>query len=505
MNPIPRRLWQVAGTLGTRPRRPDPICLALSMPALFTDGTDGIAGAYAEGDMTRTFIGGGLEAFAFLLLVPALVFLGRALGRGSETGGWAAQTGVLCGLGYVAVTFAVGFPPGASAMYGVQHGLDVDVAFAINNVRIFGYFLSLLLLGGSTLGFAAAALADRVHPSGSAASGWSPAWRCWLAPAAGRGPAGLGHSRVDGVVRRCRHPDAAPPRVGPTPPFRSARRRCRAVWTRGEAMGAFRVTGARRWPLSRWPVPCTAVGHHRLARPIRRSGDRARRGGVRRGRAGRRARPAGSPGRAAHAARQRCLGGRRGTARGRASPASPGTRLDGVRRWSGCSGPPAAGLAGWCWCWRCRWCSPKAGHPAAGRRRLVAASVATFTAGLAAGAGTARGPAGQRGQPARAPRVVAGGRRPAGDRGPRARVRRAGGGGRGTGAALARRRRAASPAGAGVRSRLRAAPAGASDGCDAAGAALDVRARRRCRCRWRWRWRCSSAGSTTSSLRSAAP
>jgi len=164
MNPIPRRLWQVAGTLALAHVVLIPICLALSMPALFTDGTDGIVRSYAEGDMTRTFIGGGMEAFAFLLLVPALVFLGRALGRHSEASAWAAQTGVICGLGYVAVTFAVGFPPGASAMYGVQHGLDVDVAFAINNMRIFGYFLSLLLLGGSTLGFAAAALADRVHP-----------------------------------------------------------------------------------------------------------------------------------------------------------------------------------------------------------------------------------------------------------------------------------------------------------------------------------------------------
>ncbi len=48
-------------------------------------------------------------------------------------------------------------------MYGAQHGLDLDTAFALNNIRIFGYFLSLMLLGGSTIGFAVAALADRVH------------------------------------------------------------------------------------------------------------------------------------------------------------------------------------------------------------------------------------------------------------------------------------------------------------------------------------------------------
>ena len=97
-------------------------------------------------------------------MVPVLVFLGRALGRRCEVAAWAAQTGVLCGLGYVVVTFAVGFPAGGAAMYGAQHGLDLDAAFAINNLRIFGYFLSLLLLGGMALGFSVAALVERVHP-----------------------------------------------------------------------------------------------------------------------------------------------------------------------------------------------------------------------------------------------------------------------------------------------------------------------------------------------------
>ncbi len=104
-----------------------------------------------------------LESVGFLLLVPALVFLARALGRRTEAGRWAAQSGLVCGAAYVAVTFAVGFPAGAVAMYGAQHGLDVDTAFALNNLRIFAYFLSLMLLAGSTLGIAFSALADGVH------------------------------------------------------------------------------------------------------------------------------------------------------------------------------------------------------------------------------------------------------------------------------------------------------------------------------------------------------
>jgi len=163
MTSTPRQLWRAAGALAIAHVVLIPIALALEMPALFTDGVGGISEAYVEGDLTRSFAGGVLESFAFLLLVPVLVFLGRVLGRGGELAGWAAETGVMCGLAYVAVTFAIGFPAGGAAMYGAQHGRDLDTAFAINNMRIFAYFLSLLLLGGSTLGFAVAALAGGVH------------------------------------------------------------------------------------------------------------------------------------------------------------------------------------------------------------------------------------------------------------------------------------------------------------------------------------------------------
>lgn len=163
MHTIPTRLWQVAGALALTHVVLIPVGIALQRGPLFADGVDGITDAYVQGDLTRSFTGGVLEAFGFLLLVPALVFLARALGRRTELGGWAAQTGLMCGLAYVAVTFAVGFPAGAAAMYGAQHGLDVDAAFALNNVRIFSYFLSLLLLAGSTLGIAVSALQDGTH------------------------------------------------------------------------------------------------------------------------------------------------------------------------------------------------------------------------------------------------------------------------------------------------------------------------------------------------------
>ncbi len=164
MNPIPRPLWQIAGALGIAHVILIPVGLAVQQSPLFTDGTAGIREDYVNGDLVRTTTGWMIESFGFLLFIPALVFLARALGRRTEAGRWAAQTGLMCGIAYVAVTFAVGFPAGAAAMYGAQHGLDVEAAFALNNLRIFGYFLSLMLLAGSTLGIAFSARSDGIHP-----------------------------------------------------------------------------------------------------------------------------------------------------------------------------------------------------------------------------------------------------------------------------------------------------------------------------------------------------
>lgn len=135
--------------------------IALLDGPLFADGTAGIQDKYAEGDMARTMAGGMVEVLGFVLLIPALVFLARAIGRRTEVARWATQTALMAAMAYVAVTMAVGFPAGAAALYGAQHGLDVDVAFAINNIRTFGYFLSLALLGAHAVNLAVAAQQDR--------------------------------------------------------------------------------------------------------------------------------------------------------------------------------------------------------------------------------------------------------------------------------------------------------------------------------------------------------
>jgi hypothetical protein len=158
--PAPASWWRFAGACALAHVVLVFAGLALTMPPLFEDGTRGIREAYVDADLGRVMTGGLVEMLGFLLLVPAMVFLAHVLGVSSPAGRLAAGTGLACGLVYVAVTVAVGFPAGAAAAYGAHHGLDLDVALVVNNVRFFGYLLSLVFLGAHALGVAVSALAD---------------------------------------------------------------------------------------------------------------------------------------------------------------------------------------------------------------------------------------------------------------------------------------------------------------------------------------------------------
>ncbi len=165
MTAVPRRLWQIAGALCLAHIVLILVGLALQQGPLFADGTEGIRDRYVEGDLVphlhrrRARVRSG----SWCWCRPSSSSAGSS--AAAPRGAPGPPRPACCAASrFVAVTFAVGFPAGGAAMYGAQHGLDLDTAFALNNVRIFGYFLSLLLLGASTLGFAVAALADRVHP-----------------------------------------------------------------------------------------------------------------------------------------------------------------------------------------------------------------------------------------------------------------------------------------------------------------------------------------------------
>jgi hypothetical protein len=128
------------------------------------------AAAYAGADLTRVLAAGYLEAVSFLLLVPVVTFLARAVGRRTEAGGWAASTAFAAGVGYIASTLAVGLPAGAAAIYGAEHGADLAMVAVVNDVRNFAFFLSMLLLAVHVAAVGVAMLSDRVLPGWL---GWS--------------------------------------------------------------------------------------------------------------------------------------------------------------------------------------------------------------------------------------------------------------------------------------------------------------------------------------------
>jgi hypothetical protein len=113
--------------------------------------------------LTRTYVGGYIEALAFLVLVPALVLVARLVGRRTELGRISATTFLALGSAYVASTLAVGFPPGAAAMYGLQHGADPRSASMMMDLRNFGFFLQVAMSCAMALALGVAALADRTH------------------------------------------------------------------------------------------------------------------------------------------------------------------------------------------------------------------------------------------------------------------------------------------------------------------------------------------------------
>ncbi len=129
------------------------------------DDAAAVAAEYVDGSSTQIFAGGYVEALGFVLLLPVVAFLAQAVGRGSETGRWAARTAFAAGILYVGLSLAPGLAAGAAALYGAQHGAPLAVVSVVNDVRNFTFFLSMLLLAVHAAGVGAAALADRVLPS----------------------------------------------------------------------------------------------------------------------------------------------------------------------------------------------------------------------------------------------------------------------------------------------------------------------------------------------------
>lgn len=161
LDAAPTRHWRIAGWLALVHVVLLFGGLALQNGARISEGRAGIQRAYVEGDMARTMTGGYLELLGFVAMLPVLVFLARVVGQRTDAGRWAAQTALLAGLGYLVLTFAPGMAAGAASMHAAQNGVDVDVAWVMNNLRVLSYVISFLFLGTYAMGVGVAAITDR--------------------------------------------------------------------------------------------------------------------------------------------------------------------------------------------------------------------------------------------------------------------------------------------------------------------------------------------------------
>ena len=121
-----------------------------------------LARKYGGANLTRVFAGGYVEATSFVVLTAAIVVVARLFRRGSEGAQVSADTFLALGVAFVAATLAVGFAPGAAAMYGAQHGADIHTVAVVNDIRNFGYQLQVLIQGGMALALGLAALLGRL-------------------------------------------------------------------------------------------------------------------------------------------------------------------------------------------------------------------------------------------------------------------------------------------------------------------------------------------------------
>ena len=125
-------------------------------------GQEGIEHSFVESGLGRAFTGMYLITLGFLLLLPAMIFLSRALGRRSPLGSWAAQTAAAAGTAYVVVIVGVGFSAGAAALWALHQELDLPSVVSLNNVRNFAYFVATPFMGLYAIAIGVAAISDRL-------------------------------------------------------------------------------------------------------------------------------------------------------------------------------------------------------------------------------------------------------------------------------------------------------------------------------------------------------
>lgn len=155
-----RTLWRIAG--GFVLAHVVVLFAGFSQEVAVTHGTSltDLQDKYGSADMTRVFTGGYVESMSFLVLVPALVLLARLFGRRTEVGRIGAQTFLGIGLVYTAATLAVGFAPGAAAIYAAHHHVPIGTIAMVNDIRNFSFYLGVAMTCAMMLALGVTALAE---------------------------------------------------------------------------------------------------------------------------------------------------------------------------------------------------------------------------------------------------------------------------------------------------------------------------------------------------------
>ena len=118
---------------------------------------------YRGVSLDRTLGAGYLESLSFFVLTPAVILIAWLFSRRTTAGLLASQTFAAFGISYIASTLAVGFAPGAAALYAAQHGVDAGSIAMVNDVRNYAFVLQVALSAGMALALGIAARLEGLH------------------------------------------------------------------------------------------------------------------------------------------------------------------------------------------------------------------------------------------------------------------------------------------------------------------------------------------------------
>jgi hypothetical protein len=116
---------------------------------------------YGDAPLGRTLLAGYAESVSFFLLTASVIVIGWLFSRRTVGGRLAAQTFVALGVANVASTLAVGFPPGAAAVYAAHHGVDPVSLAMVNDIRNYAFVLQVAITCAMALALGVAALLER--------------------------------------------------------------------------------------------------------------------------------------------------------------------------------------------------------------------------------------------------------------------------------------------------------------------------------------------------------